>query len=496
MDWPPAELKHTMPQIDVWGAWYSGVPEDLVRVYSRDQRLLPAIRPAQYRGGVTGALARFWWGQPNMLGTRDKLHMPLAADIASASSDLLFSEELTVTGMTDRLDQVLDFNSWQSLLPESGELCAAFGGVYLCVGWDEGLAKFPIITPLDPEGAWPVFHHGHLAKVTFWSRLPHVIHDDRVRRLLEVHTPGTIHYEVYDGRHGELGQRIHLEGIQGLEDIVAQVDDNGDIPTGIDELTVVYIPNVRPAPMWHSDPTGRYMGRADISGSEAFLDAIDETWTSWMRDIRHGKSRIIAPKAFLESGKAGEPLWFNMEQDLFVAANTGGQLDVPMKDQLSVQQFTIRTAEHEATLKNLIGVVTRRAGYSSSTFDMVDEAAPTATEVNSRDRRSHTTREKKTRYWTPALETLLRVVQKVDAQLFSQAGPDDANPIKVSFPSASQQSPAELAQTVQLLDAARAVSAKTRVQMVHPDWTEPQIDEEVAAILADSPAAGLGLGLV
>ena len=48
----------------------------------------------------------------------------------------------------------------------------------------------------------------------------------------------------------------------------------------------------------------------------------------------------------------------------------------------------------------------------------------------------------------------------------------------------------ELAETAQLLKVAQAASTYERVRMVHPEWTEAQIVEEVARIHSDgaSPA--------
>jgi hypothetical protein len=39
--------------------------------------------------------------------------------------------------------------------------------------------------------------------------------------------------------------------------------------------------------------------------AETFLSAIDETYSSWMRDIRLAKSRIIVPAGYLASTGPG-----------------------------------------------------------------------------------------------------------------------------------------------------------------------------------------------
>jgi hypothetical protein len=52
-----------------------------------------------------------------------------------------------------------------------------------------------------------------------------------------------------------------------------------------------------------------------------------------------------------------------------------------------------------------------------------------------------------------------------------------------------QDSPLAIAQTVQALRAAEAVSDQVAVGMVHTDWDEDEVLEEVARIVAERKAA-------
>jgi hypothetical protein len=93
--------------MDRLAAWWEGDPEKLSAVYGGTAggttQTSPSSersfeRPAQYRGGVVGAVARWFWGQPTSpQQQRTKVHVPLASEIASASADLLFSRAITVT---------------------------------------------------------------------------------------------------------------------------------------------------------------------------------------------------------------------------------------------------------------------------------------------------------------------------------------------------------------------------------------------------------------
>ena len=78
--WPPAELAPIAAKQAEFDAWYSGDPAKLNSVYSTKQDRAPYDRTSQYRGGVTGAVARMWWGKPtgNLFDNNreaDKLHI-------------------------------------------------------------------------------------------------------------------------------------------------------------------------------------------------------------------------------------------------------------------------------------------------------------------------------------------------------------------------------------------------------------------------------------
>src|ERR1043165_5183308 len=97
--WPPASMKKVLADMAEWSAWYSSDTDALARVYGGDSTVGGVTNhPAQFRGGLVGAVARMWWGQPTPVGEqRVKLHVPLAADIAAKSADLLYSEPPTFT---------------------------------------------------------------------------------------------------------------------------------------------------------------------------------------------------------------------------------------------------------------------------------------------------------------------------------------------------------------------------------------------------------------
>lgn len=100
--WPPPHLTAPFTEMERLAAWWLGDPEQLSAVYGGTAMARSSEhsfdRPAQYRGGVVGAVARWFWGQPTSpQQQRTKVHVPLASEIAAASADLLFSRAITVT---------------------------------------------------------------------------------------------------------------------------------------------------------------------------------------------------------------------------------------------------------------------------------------------------------------------------------------------------------------------------------------------------------------
>ena len=488
ISWPPKELANVTPALGVWNAWYTGDGDQLSRAYGALSGSAPQNRPSQYRGGLVGTVARWFWGQPTSVGAkRVKLHVPLAADISTASADMLFAEQLRL--VTDKADQarrerlnlILQDNSWESLLPEAAEVAAALGGVFLRVTWDDAVSDYPIITSVHADAAWPEFRFGRLWAVTFWQVLE--VNDQQTIRHLERHERGRVEHGLYLGTADSLGIRTDLKSHPTTANLT--VDADASVETGFERLTAVYIPNIRPNKLWRGDPTGGYLGRSDFSGVEPLMDSLDETYTSWMRDVRLAKARLLVPQNHLHGEGRGQGATFDIDQEVFVelAALPGSARDQTL--QVSAQQFAIRAADHEATATAFASKIVQGAGYSEQSFGLGDTGgAATATEIAARQRKSMTTREKKTRYWSPAIVEIIAAAMAVDAAKFNGPG-QFTKPVQVEFPPSVQPTPLELAQTAQTLSIARAASTETLVRMVHPDWDKPEIDKETAAILAE-----------
>jgi hypothetical protein len=489
--WPPTNMADISVKHAEWDAWYVGETAALERVYGNAGQA--GNRPSQYRGGVTGALARFWWGKPlpnsGSATSEDKLHVPIAADLCQASSDILFAQPPSFIHGEQRIQSELDQAVEQGLirqLASSGEIGAALGDVYLRVTWDSTIADRSFITPVHADAAIPEFRWGRLVALTVWRELSDT--NGLVVRHLERHELdgngiGVIFHGLYQGTREYLGVQVPLTEYTSTAGIPVNAD--GFISTESRGLAVVHWPNKTPQRRWRQHDVGAWLGRSDLDGCEGSMDKLDMVYSSWMRDVRLAKSRLIVPNYMLESGGVGQGLGFDADQDVYVPVQAPPREDG--KNEITPQQFTIRTADHLATCQELLEVILRTSGYSKQLFGEEDGVAMTATEVSSKDRRSTLTRDRKIREVTPALVQLLTKKLAVDAVIFRTGVTPDA-PV-VEFAQATSSTPEQLATTSNLLFQAQAASVRTRVAMQHPDWDEKQIAAEAALVLDEFSAS-------
>lgn len=488
-NWPPAECKKAEKHYNEWNAWYSGDPQELRKFYQVSNGFGALIDPKGYpdtASNLIDQVSRFFWGTPpEPNSARDaKLHIPLAGDIANTSADLLFgeppaftmAEDLTGADQTQaRLDKIVD-NGLVPALLEGAEIDSALGGVYLRVIVDMEMGT-PTFDVIPPESAVPEWRGNRLSAVTFWRQLQ----DDqgKVYRHLERHEPGWIYHALYVGTEDKLGYPADLRLHPETEGFYTQVGEAGRAPTGTNLLAAEYIPNMRPNRLMRGSP----LGRSDYSGVESVMDALDESWSSLMRDVRLGKSRLVVPESYLDSNGPGRGARFSTERELFVPVKA-----MPDNEGVSLQsiQFDIRYDEHLTICRNLAAQALRGAGYAAQSFGESDQGGPaTATEIQTRERRSFTTRDRKIGYWRPALARLARAALEMDKIWFRSDSGDVSEQPNLEWPDGVSVDLETVSKVVQMLDAAKAISMRTKIQMVHPQWNKDQIEEEIELIEGD-----------
>lgn len=470
-DWPPLNWQYWYDRYIEWGSWYSGDPERLANYYS-------SKFPDTEKG-------RFW-ASLEREERRTMVHMPIAGDIGSTSADLLFSEVPDIQYKEnesggDRIKRFLEDNEFFNILIEGAEMSAALSGLFLKLDTDPELMATPIVSVVTPYHALPEFHRGLLTAVTFWSE---VKTDGRgkVWRLFEDRRRENgqlaIRYKLFEGREDKTGREVELNSIEETATLGLK-----DVTYNMDGLGTVYIPNMRPNRLQPGSP----LGTSDYQGCIGLMDSLDETWSSLMRDIRLGLARILVDEEFLdEDGK------FDIFHEVFVKLKMGdlrisGEKFTPIQD----FQFDIRVDEHLRAIENLTAEIVSRAGYNPQTFGFsIEGRAESGTALNIRERKSLLTREKKSRYWQPAIRILLEQMQQMDVQAGLTSGytPQEVHVILQDSIVPDDQTQSE---TLRNLDQAKAISTYMKVKRLNPDWPEDQIMEEVDRIQKEQGAEGM-----
>ena len=438
-----------------------------------------------------------------------KVHVPLAADIASLSANLLFgnaprcriydeSEAVEKPKRTERgkparkkksekqlrLDAILRESLFESTIQEAAEIATVCGDVYLKCNWDQLRLDYPSIQYVSGERAVPEYRFGHLVCVHFFTTVKTDRKSGKVWRLYELYTDGSIQSAVYIGDDGNLGTEDPATlASYGIEPVTT-------VPGG--GMMAVHIPNIKPTRERKTD-----YGRSEFEGMRDLLDELDETFSSWFRDIRLAKSRLIVPVEYLRkrnrpvnNGKNvdsmftdGSFTWeFDEDVETLVALDIANDKDM----KITPSQFQIRADEHQKTAETLIRNIISMCGYSPQSFGLdIEGQAASGTALLIREKKSFSTRSKKLNYWSLPLERFLTSVLRLDADLYHQGGVTVNDRVIVEFPDSMSTDISTMANAVKMLHDAQAISTQIKVKMMHPDWEEGEVMEETERIMEE-----------
>lgn len=438
-----------------------------------------ALYSGDHNALKTTADAKTFWRRSG----KCKIHVPIAADICNMSASLLFSSEPKFTvyhdgteqnegKQQDRLEKVITANKLPSKLTEAGETASALGDVYLKARWHKDI-DYPMIDVVQGDQAWPEYYMGDLHFVHFFTEVTRDFETGEVIRMAECYGKGTITMALYKGTESELGSKLE-------DSSLASLGYEPEIKTPVDDILAVHVANIRPNRKYRSI----MLGRSDLDQLRDLCDALDEAYSSWIRDVRLAKAKLIVPVQYLRrkpdemlNGVASSGSWeFDEDVETYVAMD----IDTERYGGITPSQFAIRSAEHAQTCSQLIETILQFSGYSPQTFGIdVAGTAASGTSLTIRERKSTTTRNKKQTYWEVALERFMTTVMKLDYALFPNEGSDGNDIVRMKFFDGIGQDDYTLAQTVNLLNQAQSASKLIRVRMLHPDWSEQSISDEL-----------------
>lgn len=459
-------------------AWYEPAMDEYARCdrWLRGDIDAPDVSVVTERGIFTKTITR--------TVNPDMVHVPLPADIATASADLLFSEAprfvLPLSGGVEReklqaRTEDLFGVGFHSKLLAGAEIASGLGGIFYTASWDLKFSDRPIIQTVHADQAVPTFRYGQLVELVVWRELAD-LNDSFTYRHLERFYRGGVEHAVYQGDSGRLGQRIPVQEHPDTAWLAESLNSDSVIESGVDELLACYVPNMLPQKLWRNTPQLQHLGRSDFTEITHVFRSADQVMASWLRDVRLAKGRIIAPRDFLHIEGNGRGASFDYDREVYeLAAPALGE-----NQSITSVQFAIRVEEHKNTLHALQEQALRRAGLSEGSFGTGQDGLMTATAVKARERLSNRTRDKKARHWAAAFSRFSRAVINLDLHLAGLPQVEEAP--EVRFSDEAQADIESLARTASMLKAANLVSLTTAVRMVHPEWDGETVNSEVKAL--------------
>lgn len=417
-------------------------------------------------------------------GGKVKQHVPVAADIASTSAALLFGEEPsfsiydeslgdTEDGSQPRLEAIIDCNGLYQKLNEAAESNSAAGDVFLKCRYDKDNLDMPSIQVVRGSDALPEYRLGHLKCIHFFTVLKVETKTGRIWRIYERYEPGRIQSAVFCGDSSSLGTEE--------PEILTALGIEPEVVPPVDMMLAAHAVNLKPSRVWLTEDKGR----SDFEGLRDMLDSLDEIYTSWLRDIRLAKSRLIVPAEFLRRRPAdmfteGSYTYeFDEDVETLVALDIGEGAE----QKITPSQFSIRSQEHAATYESTLRTIISMAGYSPQTFGLdINGNAESGTARRIMEKKSLSTNAKKQNYWKAPLEDFMTAVMHLDKALYGNNELHDDDSVRVEFKDPITTGAADIAGAVNMLRAAQAASTETLVRMLHPDWQNTKIDEEVERI--------------
>lgn len=482
--WPPPGHGALRARWQSWRAWWSGDIADL-------KRHAPTTAPGGY-----------WARKAAKPGGRE-IHLPLAWDLSRTSAALVAGDtpalEWASTGEADTWETISQEIGWSNSLLEGFQIGSALGGFYLRPAWDEQVAGHPLLTVVAQDEALPEFRFGRLWQVTFVQELPppegwRAQDKGEVWRHLEHHEPGAIRHELWLGNMSRIGRPVPLAEHPTTRFYTGQIDTRAIRPIG-DGLLVDYVPNVLPNPL-----TGMPIGTSDYQGGiETLFDAADSALDSWWRDIDLGKARILLSKEMLDPvGQTSSSRWRGRRGDgatpaqaFDVDAAVFSPLEMPAEDggkvtPITLVQFEIRFEAHKASLETAVEQAVQRAGMAPQSMGMNIDGQLSGAAMHRRELRSHRTKGDKQRYARAPIQRNAETMMRINGVHFG--GPAVGKRPTLGWKETDQADPLEMAQVLAALRVAEAASTEVLVAMAHPEWDEPRVKQEAAAIMAERKA--------
>lgn len=410
----------------------------------------------------------------------------IVADVASHIAALVHGDGFKATpvneGDTDtaaRLDEILDEGGLISQTLQGSEISSYMGGVFYRAVANPSLSSTPYVTSVEPLRVDPVWVDGFCVAATMWTEV--AVSGITIFRWLENrdNRARTISNALYQGTASDLGKRIPLDSLAATAGLEAETN----YPDGVDSM-IWYSGGAYPNRRYTSSPHGR----SDFQGVESTCVSVDSTMGLLARDERLAAARLVVPEGALTRSD-GQPAYFNQSEEVFSELNWDTS-DPSSRPELF--QAQIRTTDFIAAMEAKVSRIISTAGFSPQSFGMGDYGTASGTALKVRENKTIASINAKRRLLTPVLASMLRNLLALDVAVF---GTPNVNPqnVRIEWSEVVETDPLVLAQTIETLHRASAISTETAITMAQTPYTD--FAEEVQRVKEEQGSTVTGLAL-
>lgn len=431
LDFPPAHLKSEWDEIEGYILRYKNDRAELLK------------RDAEFRNGGDEKKALF-------------TPVPLAAEMARLSSQLLFSAEPKFVNEKQEAvtERVVEANDPGEFFLDSGEHVAVQGYGGLRVIRDKEVSDVPLVTHVAANRCIFRIRHGRFVTGGYVviERRPDPFRDE-VYRLVEDHRPGRIERALYKGNRTSLGSTIpRARWLEEFAGLLESTDTRMDAPT-------LY--------RWNNVPGGW----SDLARLDSLFDLLNEA-----ESIGKDKLRKSVPIVFADRKLADRQGVVNTRGVVLTGSNFTRAGDEGLAKSVEVVERELAAESHKLYVAHLRDSILMYGGYSLASWGLDDGgSADSGKALRLRQQRTLLTKAGKDRSARAAITAAFAA-----ACCWSEnaADPKPYRP-DLQLGDGLPRDPVEDAQVVATLKSAEMISDEQALRKLYPEWDQKAIDAEL-----------------
>ncbi|MCX67251.1 hypothetical protein DXP70_08065 [Listeria monocytogenes] len=394
--------------------------------------------------------------------------------------------------LTKKIEEALRMTKFDQLNVKAVELSGAGGAAALKIDLFEGI---PYIRVLGANQFWADFRNGEPYRFNFFEKIPSekdTLNNYYLVETREILTEGNI---IGGSRtftlktiSGNDVKEIPIDKAPSdVKEFIysSEIELNKSVAVGLSGLGA-YILNNTPS---NSRFPFLELGESDLSQCHDLLLSHDYAFNMYMRELEKTKTKVAASNRLFRKMKGldgKEEFYINPDEDYYTLFS--GSLDAGQKasDLMQFIQGEFRDGNYRETMEYLAQKVVSKAGYNPNTFNLGNRDVK-ATEIWSLQDATVRKIEKKKRLIQNVYEKMLW--DFLDLLTTGEGGIskiDDGVRIVIEFPDPMTVNLNELSSTLSNFNNARAMSVEEKVRLIHKEWEEEQIQEEVQRIYKEN----------